>query len=165
MSFRTCLITAFCLVIACPWLYAQEKEKYILGHEQQLEIIVHVWGEVQNPGEYRVPDDTNILELISKAGGTTEFSKLSDVRLTRALDEQTVPGQQRQSRGSRILRLNLDNYFKKENSPPPPILKPGDIVFVPRNGLYKWRTVVGFARDFSVIASVVFIAVRAANDL
>ncbi len=52
-------------------LGAQEKERYLLGDEQKLEMIVHVFGEVARPGEYRVADDTNVLELISKAGGPT----------------------------------------------------------------------------------------------
>ena len=57
------------------------KENYLIGEEQRLEIIVHVWGEVRQPGEKRVPDGTNILEVISKAGGPTEFSNLSKVLL------------------------------------------------------------------------------------
>ena len=32
-------------------------------------------GEVQRPGEYASPMTTDVLELISKAGGPTEFAK------------------------------------------------------------------------------------------
>src|SRR5688572_8546323 len=49
-------------------------DKYILGAESRLEIVVHVLGEVERPGEYRVTDETDVLELISKAGGPTRFA-------------------------------------------------------------------------------------------
>jgi len=72
----------FVTILLVGQLHAQEKEKYLFGTEQQLEMIVHVFGEVRKPGEYRVPNDTNILELISKAGGPTQYSKLRKTRLT-----------------------------------------------------------------------------------
>src|SRR5574337_1129678 len=75
---------------------AQERDRYILGEQKQLEILVHILGQVQKPGEYRVPDGTNVLELLSKAGGPTEYSDLSEVVLTHALpvDSAHVQGLQ-----------------------------------------------------------------------
>ena len=58
-------------------------DTYLLGEEQRLEIVVHVLGEVERPGEYRVPDDTDVLEAVSKAGGPTEFAHLGNVSLRR----------------------------------------------------------------------------------
>ena len=51
-----------------------KKDQYQIGPDEKLLIRVHIFGEVQKPGEYLVPDDTDLLELISKAGGPTEFS-------------------------------------------------------------------------------------------
>ena len=48
----------------------------------QLKVVVHIWGEVRSPGEYTVPAGTNILELISKAGGPTEYANMGKVKLT-----------------------------------------------------------------------------------
>jgi hypothetical protein len=42
------------------------KDQYQIGPDERLLITVHIWGEVRKPGEYLVPDDTDILELISK---------------------------------------------------------------------------------------------------
>ena len=53
--------------------FLQQKDQYQIGLER-LMITVHIFGEVRQPGEFLVPDNTNILELISKAGGPTEFS-------------------------------------------------------------------------------------------
>lgn len=143
--------------------YTQDRENYILGEEETLEMIVHIWGEVQDPGEYRVTDDTNVLELISKAGGTTRYSKLSDVRITRT-NPNFISNGVNGERVSRLQDINLDDYLKNKNDQTIPELKPGDVVYVPRNSLSTWQNITGFARDLSVVASVVFLAVRALNE-
>src|SRR6187455_903694 len=58
---------------------------YLLPQEQGLEMMVHILGEVQKPGEYRVPDNTDLLELLAKAGGPTEFANLSWVKIRRVM--------------------------------------------------------------------------------
>jgi hypothetical protein len=72
------------VVLAAPPANAQDRPNYIVGEPQGLEMLVHIVGEVQRPGEYRVRDRTNLLELFSKAGGPTEFSKMSTVTIRRA---------------------------------------------------------------------------------
>jgi len=151
-------------------LGAQEKERYFLGDEQKLEMIVHVFGEVARSGEYRVADDTNVLELISKAGGPTEFSKLSNVRLTRVqpllqssnrngIDNSNGSFDSNYKLGKRVIKINLDKYLK-EGKGSLLTLQPGDVVFVPRNNWFRWRSVVAVARDLSVIASIYFWVIR-----
>lgn len=163
--------TFFLLVFLQAGLFGQEKEDYLIGDKQTLEMIVHVWGEVLKPGEYRVSDKTNVLQLVSKAGGATKFSKLSNVRITRTysdnferlngvLDNLKANGVS----GSRIIKVNLDDYLKKDRATPLPILRPGDVVFVARNSLSTWQNIMGFARDLSVIGSVIFIAIRTVNN-
>lgn len=149
----------------------QEKEKYILGKEQKLEMIVHVFGEVQRPGEYRVRDNTNVIELISKAGGPTEFSRLSGVRITRMAEDlytvnekfsnnSTNSKHKEYKTGKRIIKINLAKYLKNENAISPPKLQPGDIVYVPRNNWFRWRNTVAIARDLAAIASLYFFVIR-----
>jgi polysaccharide export outer membrane protein len=41
--------------------------------------IVYVTGEVQHPGAYPMVGPMNVVQLISRAGGTTEFAKKKDV--------------------------------------------------------------------------------------
>lgn len=157
----------FVSIVLTTGASGQERENYILGEEETLEMIVHIWGEVRDPGEYRVSDDTNVLELISKAGGTTQFSKLSDVRITRTnanFISNGSDGRNGSERVSRIRNINLEDYLKRENSQVVPILRPGDVVYIPRNSLSTWQNVTGFARDLSVVASVVFLAIRALNE-
>jgi protein involved in polysaccharide export with SLBB domain len=123
---------------------------------------VHIFGEVQRPGEYVVDDQTTVLELISKAGGPTNFAKLSKVKIT------SVPGADDTENVAAfrptVVEVNLDDYLKNGKSVQIPLLKPGDVVTIPRNGWFKFTAVVGVFRDLAVIASAYFIAVRAIQE-
>jgi len=145
------------------------KESYLIGEEKNLEIIVHVWGEVRQPGEKRVPDGTNILELISKAGGPTEYSNLSKVLLfsnqklvlspeekaafnnkqdkfiLKDLDELYQTGK---------VEIDIKNYLDKGKSQYLPRLFPGDVVHVNRNVWHKWQTFIRVASQVAIIAQV-----------
>ena len=44
---------------------------------EQLKIRAYIWGQVKQPGLYIVPDNTDLLTLLSSAGGPTENDKLS----------------------------------------------------------------------------------------
>lgn len=148
-------------------LYAQEKERYIVGETGELEMIVHIIGEVQQPGEYRVIDSTNLIELISKAAGPTEFSNLGAVTITRVEYEGPADGFQDNGRTrkiNKIIKYNVNDYLKKTTGNPPPVLKPGDVVLVPRNNWHRWRNTFTILRDISVIASIVWLIDRAASN-
>lgn len=162
-----CLRLGLVLLLAtCLWpadALVQERTGYLPGEHQGLEIIVHVIGEVQKPGEYRVPDQTNLLELLSKAGGPTQFSRLSSVSVRRvaagptALTGGSVPRVE-------ILRVNIDEILHKKDVVTPPMLQPGDVVFVPKNTWHKWKDVSGVIRDLSVVASAYFLYLRTTRD-
>ena len=146
---------------------AQSREGYILGEEKRLEMVVHIFGEVARPGEYRVPDNTDVLQLISKAGGPNEFSKLNGVTVTRARPQGPAPAagtDGHEASAQRILRVDLDAYLKKSSGVTLPVLQPGDVVVVPRNTFSKWKSVAGILRDVSVVASAYFLYLRAVKN-
>jgi len=123
---------------------------YIIGKEEKLEMIVHIWGEVRSPGEYRVSYDTDILELISKAGGPTSFANMKKVRLARV-----IAAEKASANGSRILEYNLTRYLNEKNDRTPvPVLQPGDVVVLSQNRWFRWRELVRVAQEVALIASV-----------
>jgi len=153
------------------------REKYLLGTDQRLQIRVHIWGEVNKPGDYLVPDGTTVLELISAAGGPTEYANLTHVKLTKEtngffvsekalLDIVEEANQNRISKealnkslkerfSQRILDVDLTQYLNAADRVTPiPTLEPGDVVQVKKNIWHKWRTVVRIASEVAVIASV-----------
>ena len=145
------------------------KENYLIGEEKNLEIIVHIWGEIRQPGEKRVPDGTNILELISKAGGPTEFSNLSKVTLFSTQKSHLSHGEKAaldNSHDKFILKdldelnqtgkaeININKYLDKGKAQYLPRLMPGDVVHVKRNVWYKWQTFIRVASQVAIIAQV-----------
>ena len=161
LALRAWIVLATGLVLA-PETGAQERDQYILGETKRLEILVHVMGEVATPGEYRVPDNTNVLELISKAGGPTNFARLSGVVLKRGVGTSD-PAFTSDNQGE-VTKVNLEEYLTRENSGPVPMLQPGDVVTVPSNSWSTWKTIFGMARDISVVASLYLLWVRTTNN-
>ena len=163
MNRRTGLLSIlilFCLLLNVSVL---SQERYLLGEEQQLQIVVYVLGEVGKPGEYIVSDKTDVLELLSRAGGETEFSNLHSVIITRNktpfksnMENATPPKEIEKE----IIKFDVSKYLKTKNSPPAPLLKPGDVVYVTRNKWHTWKTVAAVLRDVAIVASTYFLYVR-----
>lgn len=142
-------------------IFAQDR--YLLGEEEQLQIVVYVLGEISKPGEYRVGDNTNLVELLSRAGGETEFSNLGSVVITRVktpAGEKFAESKPPQNVDKEIIQFNVSEYIKSKNGPLPPTLKPGDVIYVSRNKWYTWRTVAAVMRDLAVVASAYFLYLR-----
>lgn len=163
MKWKILVFTLFLLLINSYLSFAQDRDEYIVGDDEKLEMVVHVLGEVQRPGEYRVGDKTNVLELISKAGGPTSFSSMGSVKITRIADLSAHSNGTSVSNSSEIIKVNLEKYLNSKTSKQLPVLMPGDVVYVPRNGWFRWQTVFRVIRDLSVVASVAFLAIRTAN--
>ena len=159
--------------------FAQDQSKtseYLLGNEEQLEMVVAVWGEVRSPGEYRVPYNTNLVELISIAGGPTKDAKLSKVLLTRqgtefTLTQEALESIARQSQAEhvdeqelkrrlstasrKIIHYNVNKYLGDQDMlDPPPLLKPGDVVHVRTTAWVQWREVIRVVHEVALIASI-----------
>jgi len=165
---------SFCLLIVVvnsiyTLLFAQDivqKDQYIIGDDGKLQFSVHIWGEVARPGEYLVPDKTDILELISKAGGPTEFSNLKNVSITiwllRFTDKDIKSANINISKfksGNKSLKsvtkINLKKMLENEDyGKLLPILHPGDVVIVGKNTWYKWQTVIRVVSQLAIVAQV-----------
>lgn len=169
----------FFLTILTSLVPAQEKSMasdYMLGDEERLEMVVAIWGEVRNPGEHRVSYNTNLVELISVAGGPTDKARLKKVQLTRqsgewslspeALDTimkesesediQDVDLKRRFDAASRkIVYYDVNKYLGDQKMlMPPPILQPGDVVYVRTNSWTNWRDTIRVVHEIALIASI-----------
>ena len=57
-------------------------------------VVVHVWGEVQEPGLYELPQGSRVTNALAAAGGSTEQADLSVLNLAEVLEDgarYTVP--------------------------------------------------------------------------
>ena len=85
---------------------------------------VFIPGQVGRPGPYPVGDRLTVMQLISMAGGLTEYAKKKDIVIIR--EAGVKPG------GKPLtFRFNYDDVAKLKNLPSNIELKPGDTVIVP----------------------------------
>ena len=143
-------------------LFSQQGIEYMWPEEarSKLHIIVHIWGEVNKPGQYLVPDGTTVLELISLAGGPNEYSNLSNVRLTREYLDTSNPSVQPSTRASvinkEIYTINLNKHLKEKEFVYIHVLKPGDVVFISHNKWYKMQTVLRTISQIAIVGQVAY---------
>jgi len=84
-------------------------------------------GEVGHPGKFDLRGDTTLTQAVAIAGGFTEASKHSQVWLFRRVSNDWVETQQ----------FNLKIMLKSGNLHEDALLRPGDMLYVPKNTLSK----------------------------
>jgi len=97
-----------------------EGNQYYLGEANELLIRVNVWGRVEHPGQYFVPATTDLITLLSAAGGPTSRSRISDIRVVRG--DPLGQGE--------VLQVNVKKFLKTGDRRLIPDLKPEDTVIV-----------------------------------
>lgn len=80
--------------------------------------MVYITGEVQRPGAYPLIDTMNVVQLVSRSGGLTDFAKSKQVYVLRA------------GSGTRI-RIDYRKLLKGQSPEQNLALVPGDTVVVP----------------------------------
>jgi protein involved in polysaccharide export with SLBB domain len=109
-------------------------------YEREVLIEVQIWGQVSKPGRYRVPVTTDVVGLISYAGGPTEDAALSRVKLVRG-----GVGQGETS------KINVSKYNNKGDRALIPMLEQGDVVVVPTTFYHKLMRVSTFLSQAAVV--------------
>lgn len=97
--------------------------QYFLGSQDQVLMKVNVWGFVSQPGQYMVPYDTDLISLLSYAGGPREEAKIKSIKIVRAVPSAN-PGK------GEIIIVNVKRFLGEADQSIIPILKPGDTIVV-----------------------------------
>ncbi len=118
---------------------------------EQLKIKTYIWGQVKKPGLYIVPDNTDLLTLISSAGGPTENAKLSKVKIVRSTED-----------GEKVIWINLKKYLETGDENLIPIMKPGDTVIISGSTYYAFTKAVDWLSQIAIMLSV-YVAISNIN--
>ncbi len=87
--------------------------------------MVYVTGEVGKPGAYSIIAPMNVLQLIARAGGLTQFANRKEIYILR-------PGSQENTASKETrLKFNYKEVVKGHNSEQNVVLQSGDTVVVP----------------------------------
>ncbi len=81
---------------------------------------VTILGSVGAPGNYPVSSEINLLELLSMAGGYSSDARLTGIRIFH------------KDRLQPATEVDLESYLETSNIDNIPKIRPGDMVFVPR---------------------------------
>lgn len=125
-----------------------EGNQYYLGQANELLIRVNVWGRVLRPGQYYVPATTDLITLVSAAGGPVPRSRLTDVKIVRA-GTQGEPNQ--------VLEVNVKKFLKTGDKRLIPDLKPDDTVIVSGSTWQLFADIMQVVGDLALIANVYFL--------
>jgi polysaccharide export outer membrane protein len=125
--------------------------QYYLGSEDELLVPVNIWGYVEKPGQYLVPNNTDLISLLSFAGGPTEDAKISNIHIVRS-DAKL---------GSQIWKIDVDRYIETGDERLIPTLKPNDTVIV-KGTTFHWITrMFEFVSRLAVIAQMYYFIILA----
>ena len=135
--------------------------QYILGDRDEILMNVNVWGYVLRPGQYLVPRHTDLITLISFAGGPREGANLGNVRIIRETTAALTNGNATNGHEKKvpILTVNMNDHIKKGKSGVLPVLRAGDTVIITESGGHKFQRFLGFNSVFGVVATVASVAI------
>jgi len=142
------------LFIWCGTTWAQEHPgfqrgaQYYISRKETLDellIRVNVWGYVAKPGQYLVPDNTDLISLLSYAGGPTEDARIDAVRLIRMVEGKRY-----------VMEVDLRKFLEEGGSGEVPVLMPGDTVIVPGNFYRLISRVVHIVSQLAIVANVYY---------
>jgi hypothetical protein len=137
---------------------------YFLTPDDQLAIRVNVWGFVLKPGQYVVPKNTNLISMISYAGGPLQDAKLKSVRIVRdnsvrlAALAMTSPGLDGEDRKDKqdVLVVNVKKFISDGDESKIPQLMPGDTIVVAGSKFQSLSRFLDFAAKILVITQIYF---------
>jgi protein involved in polysaccharide export with SLBB domain len=112
----------------------------------ELTMQVNVWGMVNHPGRYEISITTDLLQLISLAGGPAPDADVDEVKITRFLKTESGI-----TRGEYSVDLS-DLYRVNESSL---VLQPGDTITIDRTSWVTIRDIVGIVTSVAVITATV----------
>ena len=120
--------------------------QYILGGRDQVLMAVNIWGFVGKPGQCMVPYGTDLISLLSYAGGPREEAKIKSIKVVRGGDGEKKQGE--------VIEVNVKEFLEKGNNASIPTLKPGDTVVVSGTTFNFVRNSLEFVVRIAALAQI-----------
>ena len=127
----------------------QRGAQYYISRKEAIDellIRVNVWGYVAKPGQYLVPDNTDLISLLSYAGGPTEDARIDAVKLVRTVDGKR-----------KVIEVDVTKLLKGGSSEDIPVLMPGDTLIVPGNFYRLISRAVRIVSQLAIVANVYYL--------
>lgn len=156
---------------------------YYLGEQDELLMRVNIWGFVLRPGQYMVPKDTDLISLISFAGGPREEAKIKKVKVIRSIavhdvsatwndrqlamngangtaknttNTKSISGV-RAARDKVVYEVNVKKYLKTGDISLIPELEPGDTIIVEGSTFHFITKALDFTAKLAVFVNIYYL--------
>ena len=128
---------------------------YFISKPGEITMSINLWGYVRNPGRYEVPISTDLIQLLSYAGGPNADANLGTVKISRVV---------RRDDAIRIVEytVNLERLDKLDEKARD--LEPGDTIFV-ETPPFSWKDVFAILTTAAIITSAIASVIIAVNTL
>ncbi len=127
---------------------------YYIGKPGELTMQVNLWGYVKNPGRYEVPSSTDLVQLVSYAGGPTGDALMDQVKVTRIVRKDSAV-----TRGEYL--VNLEDLYTVD--PNKLVLYPGDTIFIDHSGWMNTRDALLIITTAALVTSAIAQVINATN--
>jgi protein involved in polysaccharide export with SLBB domain len=146
------VISSIASPLACAQLTGEPRpgvsaaNYYYVSKPGEVTMELNIWGCVKTPGRYEVPASTDLIQLMSYAGGPTENAKLERVSITRIIKTDKGP-----TYGEYFLDLRDMAHVSSGSLK----LNPGDTVFLDETGWSSFRDILTVAATAAIITSAI----------
>ena len=120
--------------------------QYFLGTNDQLLIKINIWGFVAKPGQYLVPSDTDLISLISFAGGPIDGAKLNKIKLIRSALKKDIK--------QKVISINVQKFINDGDDSIIPHIKPGDTIIVSGSRWYHFSKYLEFVTKIAMLFQI-----------
>ena len=120
--------------------------QYYIGNQNELLMAVNIWGLVLRPGQYLVPSNTDLMTLVSVAGGPMPKARLDNVKVIRS-----------SSAGSEVISINIKKFLKTGDDRLIPKMQPGDTVVISGSLGELTSEIVSVVAQLAIVANVYYL--------
>lgn len=107
---------------------------------------VNLWGGVKQPGVYHVPVGTDLVTLVSYAGGPTQAAQLDNTHIKRVDETQN----------EKTIKINVEDLILKDSGKLlNPELRVNDIVVIPEDKPFVSQNMILILSVVATVASIV----------
>jgi protein involved in polysaccharide export with SLBB domain len=143
------------VVLGAAQTGASSAAYYYISKPGEITMPINLWGYVRNPGRYEVPISTDLIQLLSYAGGPLAEADLGSVKIARTVRRDDVVRTVEYT-----INLNrLDKLDEKARD-----LEPGDTIFMPAPS-FTFRDLFNVLTTAAIITAALANAVIAARGL
>ncbi len=123
--------------------------QYFLGNQDQVLMAVNVWGFVNVPGQYMVPLETDLVSLLSYAGGPREDARITRIKVVRSIAEKD---------SSIVIDVDVKKFVNIGDLDENPVLLPGDTVVVSGTTFHLINKMFELGFRIAMIVQAIYLA-------